>query len=358
MKAIVKFDYGKDGVGLRDVPEPVPKEGELKVKVLAAGICGSDIYALLDERKTAMPVILGHEYVGQVTEICGDAGGFNTGDYVVTLPACYSCGECGFCKAGMVTLCPRRKSIGTHVDGAMAEYVVVPAKYSFKVPDDSDNKLMYVLSEPFTCSVRGVYERIDVAPGDVAVVSGPGTIGLTAMAALKTRGAYVIMHGLPKDSERLELALRMGADAATHSYDELESACRSAADRAGSCAGDHVGDHAADRAGPRIVVEAAGHPSSLDICLRIAAVKSKLLQMGYYGGRDIQCRIDYAFDKELDIFYSNSTAMSSWDIGLRLINEKKVDLSPLLSLKLPLSEWRRGFEAVISKEAMKVVFCP
>ncbi len=108
---------------LREVPEPTPQEGELKVKVMAAGICGGDISAMMDLRECFMPVALGHEYVGGGTETWGDAGDFRVGDWVVTLPACYSCGECEFCRRGEVTLCKKRRSIGSHKNGAMAEYV-------------------------------------------------------------------------------------------------------------------------------------------------------------------------------------------------------------------------------------------
>lgn len=341
MKAIVKFAYGKDGMGVREVPEPIPGEGEMKVKVLAAGICGGDIHSMLDERDTIMPVTLGHEYVGQVVETCGDVGEFKVGDYVVTLPACYSCGECEFCKAGMVTLCPQRASIGTHRNGAMAEYVVVPAKYSFKVPDEEEDKISYALTEPFNCAVHGVYERINVKPGDVAVVSGPGTIGQFAVQALKSRGAYVIASGLKDDAHRLKLALELGADVAVDNFDDLQKEIKKV-----------------NPAGADIVVEAAGHPASLSTCLKVAKMKGTLLVLGTYGGHDITFRFDTTHEKEMDVYASNSTAMSTWDIGLKLINEKKVNLGPLVSLKLPLSEWKRGFEAVINKEAYKVVFCP
>lgn len=341
MKAIVKFDFGEDGMGVRDMPEPTPKEGELKVKVLAAGICGGDIHSMKDERDTIMPVILGHEYVGLVVETCGEVGEFKTGDYIVTLPACYSCGSCEFCTQGLVTLCPHRKSIGTHVNGAMAEYVVVPAKYSFKVPADAPDIMSYALSEPFNCAVRGVYERIHVNQGDVVVVSGPGTIGLFAVQALKTKGTYVIVYGLPDDRHRLDLALKLGADAAADNMENLYKEIAKV-----KCGG-------AD-----IVVEAAGHPASLDVCLKVVKMKGTLLVLGTYGGKPIQCRFDSMHEKELDVFASNSTGMSTWEIGLGLIQDKKVDLAPLLSLKLPLSEWRKGFNAVINKEAYKVVFCP
>jgi len=133
MKGFVKFELGSEGIEYREVAEPTPKAGELKVKVLAAGICNSDVHAIHDERATVMPVVLGHEYVGQVVETCGEVGDFKVGDWVLTLPACYSCGECDMCKQGVVTLCKQRKSIGSHVNGAMANYVVVPAKYSFRL---------------------------------------------------------------------------------------------------------------------------------------------------------------------------------------------------------------------------------
>ena len=205
MKALVKFETGAQGLQLRDVAEPTPKSGELKVKVLAAGICGSDIHAYHDQRHLEMPVILGHEFVGQVVETCGDVGEFRSGDWITALPACYSCGTCELCKQGLVTLCKNRRSIGSYDDGAMAEYVVVPAKYAFKLPDSAktlQEKKIYALAEPFCCIVRGVYERIDVKPGDVAVVSGPGPMGIMSAMLLKARGAYVIVSGLPADQEK------------------------------------------------------------------------------------------------------------------------------------------------------------
>jgi len=341
MKAIVKYALGKEGMGLMDVPVPVPTEGELLVKVIAAGICGSDIHSMLDERETVMPVTLGHEYVGEVVETCGDVGDFKVGDKVVTLPACYSCGECEFCREGMITLCPERKSIGSHRNGAMAEYVVVPAKYSFKVPEDTDDVISFALSEPFGCAVRGVYERIDVKPDDVVVVVGPGTIGQFALQALKTRGAYVIVSGLPSDADRLALAKEFGADVVVDNFEDLQAEVKKKNPR-----------------GADIVVEAAGHPACMDIALKIIRTKGTLLVLSFYGGVDVTMRFDYTHWKELTVYGSNSTAMSSWDIALKLIAEKKVNLSPLVGLKLPLSEWKRGFEAVINKEAYKVVFCP
>lgn len=343
MKAIVKYALGKEGFGLMDIPEPSPKEGELKVKVIAAGICGGDIHAINDERGAIMPVALGHEFVGTVVETCGDVGKFKVGDYVCTLPACYSCGHCEFCKAGMVTLCPERKSIGTHRNGAMAEYVIVPAKYSFVVPHDVKDIYEFAMAEPFCCAVRGVYHRINVKPGDVALVSGPGTIGQVAMQALKTRGARVIASGLKADAHRLKLALDIGAaDMIVDNEDDLKVAMAKMG----------------RPAGVNIAVECAGHPSSLNVCMRAVGVKGTVLTLGYHGGHDISFCYDLSHIKELDMFGSNSTAMEDWDVGLKLMIEGKVNLSPLATMKLPLADWKKGFDAFIKKEAYKVLFCP
>ena len=227
MKGLVKYALGSDGVKLMDLPEPVPQEGELKVKVLAAGICGSDVHAMHDQRSVNMPVVMGHEYVGEVVETCGDTGIFKVGDWVTTLPACYSCRTCELCQKGLVTLCKERKSIGSHVNGAMANYVVVPAKYSFKLPSSVktlQEKKIYALAEPLCCVVRAVFERIEVHPKDLVVVSGPGPMGIMAAQLFKLRGAYVIVSGLPIDRKKLDLALKLGADEAVTSVEELEQA--------------------------------------------------------------------------------------------------------------------------------------
>ena len=343
MKGLMKFQKGIDGLELWEVPEPTPREGELKVKVLAAGICGGDVHAYHDNRYLEMPVILGHEFVGQVTETCGDVGDFKVGDWITTLPACYGCGECDYCKDGRVTLCPERRSIGSYDDGAMADYVVVPAKYSFKLPDSAktlQEKKIYALAEPFCCIVRGVYERIDVKPGDVAVVSGPGPMGLMTVQLLKSRGAYVIVSGLPVDAEKLELAKSMGADETVTSLEELKAAV---------CRKNPYGAH--------ITCDCTGIAASLDNCIRVIAPNGNHLQIACWPGL-VTADLDALFLKEANYITTNSTAVSSWEIGMKLMAEGKVDLTPLMNMEVSLDNWKEGFDAAISKRKFKVVLLP
>lgn len=343
MKGLVKFALGPDGVGLRELPEPIPRDGELKVKVLAASICGSDIHAMNDERSVSMPVIMGHEYVGQVVETCGEVGDFQVGDWVLTLPACYSCGTCELCKAGLVTLCKERKSIGSHRDGAMANYLVVPAKYSYKVPSDAvtlEDKIAYALTEPLACVVRGVCEKSNVKPGDIVVVSGPGVMGQFASQVFKAMGAYVIVSGLPVDAEKLELAKSLGADEVVTSFDDLKKAV-----------------YSRNPAGADITCEATGVVSSLKACMQVIRPMGTHLQLGMFGG-EVPFRLDYMFDREVNYVPSNSTATTSWEITLRLLAEKKVALKPFVSMQVSLDNWKTAFDVVMQKKVYKAVLLP
>ena len=346
MKAIVKYELGPQGVQLMDMPKPVPGPGEILVKVLACGICGSDIHALHDsgDRKVNMPCILGHEFTGEIeSDGGGDLCGLSVGDWVTALPACYGCGKCRFCKAGLVTLCPERKSVGTHRHGGMAEYIVVPAKYAFRLPASAvtlAEKKLYALAEPFCCMVRGIYERISVRPGDVAVISGPGPMGMMALQLFKARGAYVIVSGLPQDRERLRACLALGADEVYDDFNAVKEAV-----------------YRKNPNGADITCDVAAVAASINNCFDIVGRLGTHLQIGICG-KAVPLEIDRLFAKEANFIPTNSTAVSSWQIGMRLLEEGAVDLRPILSLEVPIEDWRRGFDAVIEKAAYKVIINP
>ena len=343
MKALVKYALGMEGVGLQELPEPIPQEGELKVKVLAAGICNSDVHAIHDERSVTMPVVLGHEYVGQVVETCGDVGDFRVGDWVTTLPACYSCGECWLCQQGFVTLCKERKSIGSHRDGAMANYVVVPAKYSFRIPDTAvtlEEKEIYALTEPLACMVHAAYEKVEVKTGDTVVVSGPGIMGQFAVQLFKAQGAYVIVSGLPVDQEKLELAVSLGADDYATGFEALQQKV-----------------YARNPKGADITCDCTGVVPSLETCMKVIRQLGTHLQIGLFGGK-VPFRLDYIFDREVNYVPSNSSTVSAWEITLRLLAEGKVTMKPFLTKKVPLEQWKDGLDTVLAKAAYKVAVMP
>lgn len=342
MKGLVKYALGSEHVELRELPDPVPQDGELKVKVLAVSICGSDLHAVQDHRAIKMPLVLGHEYVGQVVETCGNVGNFKVGDWVMTIPACYNCGTCQLCKAGLVTLCQSHRSIGVMAPGAMAEYVIVSAAFSYHVPSTStlEEKIPYALTEPLACVVRGVYEKINVHPGDTVVVSGPGVMGQMATQVFKSRGAYVILSGLPSDREKLSLGQKLGADQTASTVEELQSKV-----------------YARNPMGADITCDTTGIINSLETCMQVIRPLGVHLQIGMFGST-VPFRLDALFDREVTYIPSNSSATTTWPTTLRLLKEGRVKLSPLVSRQYTLTQWKTAFEAVIRKEVYKAVILP
>ena len=157
MKALVKTKLGPDCMRYMDVPEPAPGENDLKVKIFACGICGTDIHLMHDTYPSNPPIITGHEFSGVVAEVGANVKDFKPGDKIVTLTAVDTCEHCEWCRQGLRMLCPERKSVGSGRDGGFAEYVVIPAKHAFHLPEGV-SMTTAALCEPLACVVRTVCE--------------------------------------------------------------------------------------------------------------------------------------------------------------------------------------------------------
>ncbi|GAI14836.1 unnamed protein product, partial [marine sediment metagenome] len=122
MKALVKYGKDENDIELREIPEPIPQVNEVKVKVEATGICGTDLYGYSAVKP---PVVLGHETAGIVVEIGKEVEGIKIGDRVTTETTAYICGKCKYCQNKEYNLCTHRKGLGSAVDGAFARYFVI-----------------------------------------------------------------------------------------------------------------------------------------------------------------------------------------------------------------------------------------
>ena len=341
MKALVKFASGMQGIELRDVEQPRPRANELLVKVMAAGICGTDVHIAHDEYPCSPQVTLGHEYTGIVAEVGSEAKGFAVGNQVVSLTAVVTCGGCRFCRRGLLMLCSQRRSIGSGVNGAMAEYLVVPHELAYVVPPEIADSDLMALGEPLACAVRAVIERSRLKAGDVALVSGPGTIGqLTALVA-KAQGARVIMAGTAADAARLEFALTLGVDAIAAAPEQLTEAIARLAPE-----------------GVDVAYECAGAAASLQACIEAVAKTGNLVQVGLYG-RPITVHMDQLLIKEVDLTLSFGTAPTSWEIMLRMAAAGGFPgLDRLITGRVPLADWRRGFDMMIDRVGFKTLLVP
>lgn len=337
----MKLGKGPGGVGLRDIPEPEPKADEIKVEVRAAGICGTDLHILKDEYDVAPPMVMGHEYAGTVVAVGKEAAGFSVGDRVVSLTTARTCGVCPACETGQFMHCESRRAIGTHVDGAFARYLAVPADKALKVPE-SVGLEEAALCEPLACVVRCVLELSTVKAGDFAYVSGPGAIGLLTLQVARASGAIVVVGGTAADADRLKTAERLGARAVVRADEP------GAAERLRELTGGALFD---------VAYECSGAAPSADACVRALKRMGSYVQIGLYG-KPVPFDHDLALKKELTIHTGFTAAKSTWRRALRLLEYGMVDLKPLISAKLPLAEWEKGFDLLLRKEGLKVLLEP
>ncbi len=213
MKAVVLEEYGK--LVYRDYPEPFVKgPKDVKIKIKAASVCGSDVHGFDGSTgRRIPPIVMGHEASGQVVEVGADVRKFKKGDRVVFNSTLF-CGECDFCTHGMVNLCDERKVFGVScgeykIDGAYAEYIVVPERIVYGIPDSLSYQKA-ALIEPFSVGFHAV-RVAELGLADAVLVIGTGTIGSFVIQSLRIKGAGKIIAA-DIDDEKLALAKEMGAD--------------------------------------------------------------------------------------------------------------------------------------------------
>jgi threonine dehydrogenase-like Zn-dependent dehydrogenase len=205
----------------RTEPMPKPAEGEVLIAVGAVGICGSELGGFLGHNSLRVPpLVMGHECAGLVVQVTG--GTFATGDAAtvgarVTFNPLVVCGTCDRCLSGKSNLCRHRQLVGAHRPGAFAQYVAVPARQCYPLPE-SLSLVAGSLAEPLACSVRAV-ALSGVKPQERLLILGAGPIGLCAVAAARAQGVeqIVISDVAP---QRLEIARRWGTSDAINAREQ------------------------------------------------------------------------------------------------------------------------------------------
>jgi L-iditol 2-dehydrogenase len=207
MRALVFTGPGE--MPLQERPDPSPGAGEVVVAVRASGICGSDVHGYLGATGRRRPdVVMGHEAAGDVVAIGLGVTAVSNGDRVA-LRSILPCGRCDRCRDGQPNVCPDRRGMGMHFDGAYAERILVPESLLMALPD----ALSYedgALIEPLAVAMHGV-NRTPFAATDVVVVIGAGAIGLLTLLAVRLRGAGSIVV-TDVNAHRLEVARALGAN--------------------------------------------------------------------------------------------------------------------------------------------------
>ncbi|MDW7681836.1 MAG: zinc-dependent alcohol dehydrogenase family protein [bacterium] len=210
MKAAVF--YGVRNLKLQSIKVRELLPGEIMVRVRACGICGTDLHIYHGDKGSAAvvpPVILGHEFAGDVVQVAEDVTLCKPGDRVSIDPNIH-CGKCRHCRIGKINLCSNLQAIGVTQDGGFAEMAIVPEAQAYPIPD----KLSYeqgAMGEPVACCVHGI-DQAGIRCGDSVLIIGAGPIGLIMLQLAKLMGAAQLIVSEPQTRQR-KLAQFYGADA-------------------------------------------------------------------------------------------------------------------------------------------------
>lgn len=341
MQALLKLSHRVGDVALRQVPEPTTGPQDVKIAIKATGICGTDIHHVADEYPSRPPVILGHECAGQVVEVGSEVVGVNAGDRVTAIPFAVTCGHCRYCREGELGLCPERIAFGSFMDGAFAEFMVIPATAVLLLPDNVDYPIG-ALAEPLANGVKATYESTIIQPGARVLVSGPGPIGLLAALLARLQGATVILVGTANDAGRLDLARRLGIDRTlTTGTDDVQQAVF-----------DLTGGEGVD-----VLFECAGAATAVRDAFALVRKRGQITQLGLIG-RPIDLPYDQVVLRDIRVVGSFGNSRRSWEHALTLMRDTALPLAALISAVLPLSGWERGFDMVRRQAGLKVLLTP
>jgi len=329
---------------LRDEPDPRPGEGQILVKVGAAGICMSDVETLKGTRPPAYvkyPVIPGHEWCGTVERLGPGGAGFAVGDRVAVEGHNF-CRQCAWCRRGETNLCVSYNELGFTLPGGFAEYVAVRGDlahpFAATLPFESA-----AMAEPLACVVHGAH-RATVGPGDTVAVVGPGTLGLLAVGwAAVSRPARIVVIGLDRANEAL--ARRMGATDFLTVADDPAARVREMTGAAGA----------------DVVFEAAGSDSALPLALDLARRGGTVVLYGIAGGgRRTQVEADLFCLKDLHIHGVFAYTTASFEQALRLIESGRLDVAPLVTHTFALGEFQKAFDLLRERRepVVKVILKP
>ncbi len=340
MKASVFL--GKQDVETQEVEERAVGEYEIRVRNKAAGICGTDIHIFYGEKGSAEvnpPVILGHEYSGEVVEVGSKVTTVKVGDRVTIDPNIY-CGHCHYCKIGKKNHCENLTAIGVNLDGGFAEYSVVPEQQAYVLGQDIDFEVG-AMAEPLACCLRGI-DLAGIKPGDTVCVIGGGTIGQLMVQLARLVGAAITVLSEPIALRR-EMALQNGAD---HAFDPTSEDLREAMLRTTGTAGADV------------VIECAGNINATRQAFEIAKRGASIVLFSVPSpGQTFPLDLFDVFQKELKIqgsFINPDTHQRA----VNLINSKRISIKPLITHRYGLDEVEEAIQKQMQSDSIKVVVVP
>ncbi|EFX1013646.1 L-threonine 3-dehydrogenase [Shigella flexneri] len=337
MKALSKLK-AEEGIWMTDVPVPELGHNDLLIKIRKTAICGTDVHIYnwdeWSQKTIPVPMVVGHEYVGEVVGIGQEVKGFKIGDRV-SGEGHITCGHCRNCRGGRTHLCRNTIGVGVNRPGCFAEYLVIPAFNASKIPDNISDDLASIF-DPFGNAVHTALS-FDLVGEDV-LVSGAGPIGIMAAAVAKHVGARNVVI-TDVNEYRLELARKMGIT------------------RAVNVAKENLND----------VMAELGMTEGFDVGLEMSGAPPTfrtMLDTMNHGGRIAMLGIppsDMSIDWTKVIFKGlfikgiyGREMFETWYKMAALI-QSGLDLSPIITHRFSIDDFQKGFDAMRSGQSGKVI---
>ena len=351
MKAVVKYGYGKGETELRDLPIPEIGDDDILMEVKAAGVCGSDIGFDDGGHEGVLfpPVVLGHEFAGVVAAVGKNVTDYKVGDRIVSDNTGKVCGKCYSCETKDYLVCPERRGLGYGMDGGFAKYVKIHGETLrtfpgslFHIPECMSFEEAAIM-DPICNGYRAVVQDGGILPGEYVAVYGMGPIGLCAVQAARVSGATkIISIGLTADKTRIDLAKQLGATDVII-RDEEDITARVMEITKGE--------------GVAMAVDAAGPANVLQSAVPILRAHGKFVKIGY-DAMPLGFSMDCVVDKAIHIKGHYGYDWVSWTNCFKLIEAGMIDLKPIITHRMPLSQFRKAFDMVRSHEAVKIILYP
>lgn len=319
------------------IPEPACGPDEVIVQVATCGLCGTDLHIYRNEYMSDFPLVPGHEFGGVVREVGEEVRGLSPGDRVAVDPN-LSCGHCYFCRNLQPNHCLNWEAVGVTRSGAMAEYVAVPARACYRVPDGlTDAQVAFI--EPLACVVHAL-NRLRIWPGDEVLIFGAGPMGLLLVQALRNSGASQVV-AVDKQPDRLALAGQMGATSTVAAGPNQAEALRDTAPH-----------------GFALVVDATGVPAVIEQAFRYLKPRGQYLQFGVTP-MDAEIRL-----RPYDIFRYDWSIIGSFALSstfqpaIAWLANGVIDIGPLVSDTLPLTDFPAALQRFAAGKTLKVHLRP
>jgi threonine 3-dehydrogenase len=337
LRALVKAK-AEPGLWLEEVPKPIPLDDEVLIRVSKAAICGTDMHIYnwdaWAQQTVPVPLVIGHEYIGVIEEIGERVTSVKVGDRV-SGEGHIMCGICRNCRAGRGHLCRDTRGIGVNRQGAFADYVCIPARNAYIVPEDIPDEIGALL-DPLGNAVHTTLS-FDLAGEDV-LITGAGPIGLMSTIVARHVGArHIVVTDI--NDEKLALAERLGASRGVRADQDLIQSTMNELEM---------------REGFDVGLEMSGNQSALLDQIKYINNGGSIALLGLFP-KNPEISLNDAIFKGITLKGVYGREMfETWHKMIAMLNSG-LDVSPVITHSLGFEEFQSGFDALNNSEACKVI---